>query len=77
MQGQVTRSGQMTSLCKQIYNRATTTVFEGKLRNFRNMVSSSLPTKLTSQIYYICDLRSGHFGDLPILSQWAKNKLWH
>ena len=28
--GQVTRSGQMTSLCKKLYNRATTTMFEGK-----------------------------------------------
>ena len=28
-----------------------------------------------SRIFYICDLRSGHFCDLPIISQWAKNQL--
>ena len=33
---------------------------------------SSVPTKLISRIFYIGDLRSGHFCDLPIISQWAK-----
>ena len=35
----------------------------------------ALPTKRVSQILYICDLRSGHYRDLPNLSQRAKNKL--
>ena len=28
-----------------------------------------------SDFFYIGDLRSGHFCDLPIISQWAKNQL--
>ena len=32
-------------------------------------------TKCMSRIFDICDLRSGHFRDLSIISQWAKNKL--
>ena len=64
MQDQVTRSGQITSLCKKLYNRVTTTMFEGKLLNFRNMIGSSVPTKRMSEISYICDLRSGHFRDI-------------
>ena len=58
-----------------LYNRASATVFEGKLWNFRNMIRSSIPTKCISRIFYIGDLRSGHFRDLPIISQWAKIKL--
>ena len=57
------------------YNRAPATVFEGKLWNFRNMMRSSVPTKCISWIFDIGDLRSGHFRDLPIISQWAKIKL--
>ena len=60
---------------QKLYNRAPATVFEGKLWNFRNMIRSSVPTKCTSWIFDIGDLRSGHFRDLPIISQWAKNKL--
>ena len=47
-------------------------MFQGKLWNFRNMMRSSVPTKRISRIFYIGDLRSGHFCDLPIISQWAK-----
>ena len=60
---------------QKLYNRAPATVFEGKLWNFRNMIRSSVPTKCISWIFDIDDLRSGHFRDLPIISQWAKNKL--
>ena len=60
---------------QKLYNRAPATVFEGKLWNFRNMIRSSVPTKCISRIFDIGDLRSGHFRDLPIISQWAKNKL--
>ena len=35
----------------------------------------SVPTKRISRIFDIGDLRSGHFCDLPIISQWAKNQL--
>ena len=28
-----------------------------------------------SDFFYIGDLRSGHFCDLPIISQWAKTQL--
>ena len=31
-----------------------------------------MPIKRISRIFYIGDLRSGHFCDLPIISQWAK-----
>ena len=34
-----------------------------------------MPTKRISWIFDIGDLRSGHFCDLPIISQWAKNQL--
>ena len=60
---------------QKLYNRAPATVFEGNLWTFRNMMRSSVPTKCISQIFDIGDLRSGHFRDLPIISQWAKNKL--
>ena len=60
---------------QKLYNRAPATVFEGKLWNFRNMIRSSVPAKCISWIFYIGDLRSGYFRDLPIISQWAKIKL--
>ena len=60
---------------QKLYNRAPATVFEGKLWNFRNMIRSSVPTKCISWIFDVGDLRSGHFRDLPIISQWAKIKL--
>ena len=47
-------------------------MFQGKLWNFQNMMSSSVPTKRISRIFDIGDLRSGHFCDLPIISQWEK-----
>ena len=47
-------------------------MFQGKLWNFQNMMKSSVPTKRISWIFYIGDLRSGHFCDLPIISRWAK-----
>ena len=34
-----------------------------------------MPTKRISRIFDIGDLRSGHFCDLPIISQWAKIQL--
>ena len=60
---------------QKLYNRAPASVFEGKLWNFRNMIRSSVPTKCISWIFDTGDLRSGHFRDLPIISQWAKIKL--
>ena len=74
MQAQVTRSGRDHTLQK-LYNHATATVFEEKLWNFRNMIGSLIPTKCIYWIFDICDLRSGHFRDLPIISQSAKIKL--
>ena len=32
-----------------------------------------MPTKRMSRFFYIDDLRSGHFCNLPIKSQWAEN----
>ena len=72
MWGQATRSGQVTQLQNKLPNRATATMFQGKLWNFQNMMSSSVPTKHISRIFYIGDLRSCHFCDLPITSQWEK-----
>ena len=71
--GHQVRSSDHTS--HKLYNRAPATVFEGKLWNFRNMIRSSVPTKCVSWIFDIGDLRSGHFRDLPTISQWAKIKL--
>ena len=34
-----------------------------------------MPTQCISRIFDIGDLRSGHFRDLPNISQWAKIKL--
>ena len=65
MQGQVTRSGQVTISYKK-FTIAPQLVFEGKLWNFRNMIRSSVPTKCISWIFDIGDLRSGHFRDLHI-----------
>ena len=77
MQGQVTRSGQVTIPYKN-FTIAPQLVFEGKLWNFRNMIRSSVPTKCISWIFDIGDLRSGHFRDLPIISQWQKlNSLFY
>ena len=36
------------------------------------MMRSSVPTKCISRIFDIGDLRSCHFCDLPIITQWAK-----
>ena len=47
-------------------------MFQGKLWNFWNLMRSSVPTKLIFRIFYIGDLRSGLFCDLPIISQLAK-----
>ena len=63
---------------QKLYNRVPATVFEGKLWNFRNMIRSWVPTKCISRIFDIGDLRSGHFRNLPIISQWAKlNSLFY
>ena len=73
------RSGHQVRLSdhtlQTFYNPATAAVFEGRLWNFLNMIGSSVPTKCMSRIFDICDLRSGNFRDLPIISQWAKVKL--
>ena len=53
-----------TTMQKKLYNRATTTIIEGKLLNFRNMIGRQYLPKRMYQIYYICDLRSGHFRDI-------------
>ena len=71
--GHQVRSSDPTT--KYLSNRATATMFQGKLRTFRNMMRSPVPTKRISRIFDIGDLRSGHFCDLPIISQWAKNQL--
>ena len=47
-------------------------MYQGKLWKFRNMMRSSVPTKLISWIFYIGDLRSGHFCDNPIKSMGKK-----
>ena len=60
---------------QKLYNRAPAIMFEGKLWNFRNMIRSSVPIKCISWIFDIGDFRSGHFRDLPIISQRAKIKL--
>ena len=72
MQGRSGHQVRSKDLVTQFYNRATTTMFEGKLSNFRNMIRTSVPTKRISRFLFICDLRSRHFCDLPILSQWQQ-----
>ena len=76
-QGHVRSGHQVSSsdpTTKWLSHRATATMFQGKLWNFRNVMRSSVPTKRISRIFYIGDLRSGHVYDLPIISQWAKNQ---
>ena len=51
-------------------------MFQGKLWNFQNMMSLSVPTKRISRIFDIGYLRSGHFCDLPIISQWTKTVIF-
>ena len=36
------------------------------------MIRTSVPTKRISLFLCICDLRSDHFCDLPIISQWQQ-----
>ena len=43
-----------------------------KLSEYDEVISAY---KTISWIFDIGDLRSGHFCDLPIISQWAKNQL--
>ena len=54
-------------------NRVTATVVERKIWNFHDLVYYQVPTTCISRIFYIGDLRSGQFRDLPIISQWGKN----
>ena len=69
---QVTRSGQVTQLQNNFPIAPWLQYFRESYETFG--MRSSVPTKRISWIFfYICDLRSGHFCDLPIISQWAKN----
>ena len=68
------RSSDPTS--ENVCGRATATVVERKLCYFQGLVCLLVPTICISRIFYIGDLRSGHFRDLPIIiSQWEKNHL--
>ena len=75
MWGQVTRSGQVTQLQNNFLIAPRLQCFRESYGTFGIMMRSSVPTKRISWIFYIGDLRSGHFCDLPIISQWAKNQL--
>ena len=43
--------------------------------NFKQLMRSLVRAICSSWIFYIRDLRSGQFRDLPMLSQWAKFQL--
>ena len=75
MQGQVTRSGQWPHYAKKNFTIVPKLVFERMLWNLWNMIRSSVPTKRIFRIFDICDLRSDHCRDLPVISQWAKIEL--
>ena len=52
-------------------NRVTAIVVERQIRNFQDLVYYQVPTTCISRIFfYIGDVSSGQFRDLPILSQW-------
>ena len=67
------RSSDPTS--EKVAGRATATVVERKLCYFQGLVYLLVPTTSISRIFYIGDLRSGQFRDLPIISKWEKNHL--
>ena len=59
----------------EVWSRVTSTVVERGSWNFQKTYLSYVPTKRISRIFYFGDLRSGHFSDLPIISQWGKIQL--
>ena len=76
--GQVTRSGQVTlprNVNFEVCNPTKPTVVEIWSWNPQEIVKSSRATTCISRNFYIDDLRSGHFCDRPIISQWEKFQL--
>ena len=71
--GNQVRSSDPTS--EKLYNRVTATVVERKVWNFQDLAYYQVPTTCISRIFYIGDLRSGPFRDLPIISQWGKTQM--
>ena len=73
--GQVTRSGQVTlpqNVNFEVCNPTKPTVVEIGSWQSQEIVSASRATTCISWNFYIDDLRSGHFCDRPIISQWEK-----
>ena len=77
IQGQVTRSGQVTTLYKNFTIVPKLQCLSDRmLWNLRNLIRSSEPTKPLFQIFDICDLRSGNFRDLPNPDYKSIGKHW-
>ena len=71
--GHQVRSSDTTS--EKCYHRVTATVVERKIWNFQDLVYYQGLTTCISWIFYIGDLRSGQYRDLPIISQWEKTQM--
>ena len=73
--GQVTRSGQVTipqNVNSEVCNPTKPTVVDIETWHSQEVVSTPRATTCISRIFYIDDLRSGHFCDRPIISLWEK-----
>ena len=61
---------------KKKSNRVPATLVERKIWNFQDLVQYQVGTcYLCISDFYIGDLRSGQFRDIPIISQWGKTQM--
>ena len=74
MWGQVTRSGQVTQLQNKFPIAPRLQCFRESYETFGIWWGHQCLQNVYLGFFYIGDLRSGHFCDLPIISQWAKNQ---
>ena len=75
MWGQVTRSGQVTQLQNNFPITSRLQCFRESYETFGICWGYQCLQNVYLEFFYIGDLRSGHFCDLPIISRWAKNQL--
>ena len=73
MWGQVTKSGQVTQLQNNFPIAPRLQCFRESYETFGKWWGHQCLPNIS--FFYIGDLTSGHFCDLPIISQWAKNQL--
>ena len=73
-QGQVTRSGQVTSPQKKIGMLVIAISNDRTPWNFQRLISLKVSLKCLYPNFNIGDLTSGQICDFPIISQWEKNE---